>query len=109
MKFLNKNFSVEITDGGDIIIGKDGQKYMTFKDNGTLELQGSTGIWAGLGTAKVSLNDYTQSFSDGDNLEIYRSGTKLVFACKDSNQDRIWFYMNFDAPDDGLRPATSEP
>ena len=108
MKITHKNFSIEINDDGDIVIGKDGQKYMTLTDAGTLQVQGETGNWGGVSSAKLTLEDSLQSFGSGL-FELYFRGSKIVLVSKDSNQDPVWLYFDFDAPGNGWQIVKEEP
>lgn len=107
MKKLIGNLSIEVTDKGDIIIGKDGQKYMTIKNDGTIEFQGQTDIWSLLKLKKISLQS-TSTYS-GAGTEVYMSGTKLCFAGKNSEDESQWFYLDFDNLAGGLQTSITEP
>jgi hypothetical protein len=108
MKTIHKNFSIEITDGGDIVIGKDNLRYLTIKNNGTLELQGSTGIWSAIKNAKIHLLDGVQKFS-GVGTEIYQRSRKICIASVNSDRDNVWAIFDFDNPSAGWQTSTSEP
>lgn len=108
MKIIHKNFSIEINDNGDIVIGKDGQKYMTLTAAGSLEIRGETGVWGGVSSAKLSLKDSVQSYGS-DLFELYLRGTKIVLVSKNSSQENQWLYFDFDDPGTGWVTSLTEP
>lgn len=107
-KLTIKNLQIEITSGGDIIIGKKDQKYLTIKNDGTLELQGSTGAWGGFKADKYTLMTTLQSFV-GSNTQIYQKGSKLIFAGVDSSSDPHFLYIDFEDATKGVQYSATEP
>lgn len=108
MKKIIKNISFEETSGGDIVIGKDGEKFLTIKNDGTLELQLESTIWGTAKISKLSLQGTGGSYGGGT-FEQYVSSNKIVFASTNSDQDRIWVFFDFDVPGAGWQTSNTEP
>lgn len=108
MKRIIKDISIEVTTDGDIVIGKDGEKFMTLKIDGTLELQLESAVWGAAKISKVALQGTGGSYGGGT-FEQYMSGNKIVFASKNSDQESRWVYFDFDDPSSGWQTSTTEP
>lgn len=108
MKLIQGNFSIELEDDGDIVIGKDGQKAITIKNDGTIEFEGSTGIFAKIKSGKWIPKLQSEAYS-GSGVEAYPkiNGQGMIFAGKTSDNDSIWFLIDFDARTTSF--VTTEP
>ena len=106
-KLGNVGFSYN-TVTGDITVQRNGTDILIIKGDGTLQISnGST--FAGVSSGKVVINSVGGDAFTGTATQIYKSGTKLVFASKDSSSDSQWFFIDFDDLGAGLQTSSTEP